>query len=712
MEQLEKELHKLIDDEDMANYIKEAAESSETIDDFKDVAIPIFMGLDGVVSSEEDANNLAEKFFHLRDQPDEQSSEKLDCTIKMSSLIDNDKSTSIDPFANERDNKARKQIEDSGDLDSIQEDKLNQSKNFGLDEENLEKIRKRHLEIDEKENAQFKKGMGFRRPEVRQPRPLILNPITVTIGPHILIENATLKLTPGNRYGLVGRNGLGKTTLMKYISSSLINGIPDDLLIIHVQQEAPISERTVLQSVLDVDVERTELLDRQNALLHGKNDDDDTHNELFQIEKRLQAIGAEDSESRAAMILTALGFSKEQLNQPLSLMSGGFRMRVSLAQALYISPDVLLLDEPTGHLDAPSVCWLEEYLTRSCGDQILLVVSHDRVFLDNVCTHIIHLKDKKLVTYKGNWTSFNEQFKTKVANLESKAEAQKRDIDHKMDFVRRLGVKAKTAAIAQARLKNIAKKEKIELIELDDEVKFEFKSTSQAAQENIIMLEDVTFGYVPNINIFEHLNFTLKRDSKIVVIGENGTGKSTFINLLIGRLKPNQGFYQMVSNLRIAFFSQHHVDQLDYKSTPLQYMLDLYKSQYQVQEIRGLLGKFGLTSDQILQPIQSLSGGQKTRIVLASCAMMHPHLFLLDEVTNNLDMDSIEALGQALKEYNGAIVAVTHDQAFANMIAKQIFICEGKNITEFNGTFQQYREKVKEEIKKKFFQQAGNKGLV
>lgn len=712
MEQFDKAIKELIDDEDMANYLKEVAESSETIDDFRDVAVPIIMGLDGVASSEEDATKLAESLFHLRDPPAEQSTDQLKCEIKMSSLIDNDQSASIDPFANERDSKAKKQVEDTGNTDTIEDDKLNQTKNFGLDEQNLEKIRKRHLELTEKENSQFKQDMGFRRPEIRQPHTLILNPINVHIGPHILIENASLKLTPGNRYGLVGRNGLGKTTLMKYIGSNLISGMPDDLLIIHVQQEAPISERTVLQSVLDVDLERTELLQRQSELLSEKNEDDDAHNELFQIEKRLQAIGAEDAESRAAMLLTALGFSKEQLNQPLSLMSGGFRMRVSLAQALYISPDVLLLDEPTGHLDAPSVCWLEEYLTKSCGDQILLVVSHDRVFLDNVCTHIIHLKDKKLVTYKGNWTSFNEQFKTKVANLESKAEAQKRDIDHKMDFVRRLGVKAKTAAIAQARLKNIAKKEKIELIELDDEVKFEFKSKSQAAQEKIIILEDVTFGYVPEKNIFENLNFTLERDSKIVVIGENGTGKSTFINLLIGKLKPDKGFYQMVSNLRVAHFSQHHVDQLDYKSTPLQFMLDQYKSQYQVQEIRGLLGKFGLTSDQILQPIQSLSGGQKTRIVLAYCAMMNPHLFLLDEVTNNLDMDSIEALGKALKEFNGAIVAVTHDQAFANMIAKQIFICKDKTITEFKGTFQQYRDKVKEEIKKKFFQQAGNKGIV
>lgn len=709
MERLEKELQQLIDDESMVDYLKEVAESSDSADEFKDVAIPIILDL-GVSSTEEEASALCEKLFYLKDPIEDKEVEEMQAPIKMSSLLQNHTPETFDPFAKDRDLKAREQIDEVGKVVSLEEQKALQSKNFGLDEKRIDQIRLQHLDAAERENAQFKQGMQFRRPEVRQHRSLTLGPIDVTIGPLILIENATLKLTPGNRYGLVGRNGLGKTTLMKYISSGLVKGIPHDSLVIHVQQEAPISERTVLQSVLDVDIERTELLEKQKELEHS--DSDDAHNELIHVNERLHAIGAQDAESRAAMILVALGFQQEQLSQPLSLMSGGFRMRVSLAQALYISPDVLLLDEPTGHLDAPSVCWLEEFLTRSCSDTILLVVSHDRVFLDNVCTHIVHLKDKKLQVYKGNWSSFHQQFENKCALLESKAEAQKRDIDHKMDFVRRLGVKSKTAQLAQSRLKNIAKMEKIELIEADEAVKFDFPMTTHAAQDKIIVLEDVTFGYVPEKNIFEHLNFTVKKDSKIVVIGANGTGKSTFINLLMGKLKPKSGFYQMVSNLRVAHFSQHHVDQLDYKSTPLQFMLSQYKSQYQIQEIRGVLGKFGMTSEQILQPIQSLSGGQKTRIVLAYCSMMNPHLLLVDEVTNNLDMDSIEALGEALAAYEGAIVAVTHDQAFANMIAKQIFICQNKTMIEFNGTFQQYRDQVKEQIRSQFFQKTENKGLV
>lgn len=709
MERLTDTLNELIDDESIADYLKEAAESSYTEEDFKSVAVPIIVGIDGIVSSEEDADELAGALFHMRDPPVVKPVEEMNTPIIMSALmVDGVK----DPFDEDKLAMARLAITEVGHVTALQDDITTKkySKNLKREEAEIEEIRKRRLASNEKENEQFKKGMGFRRPEVRQPRYLQLSPINVNIGPLTLIEDASLKLTPGNRYGLVGRNGLGKTTLMKYINSSLVKGVPDDLLIIHVEQEAPISERTVLQSVLDTDVERTELLEKLKELENS--DSPNISQQITAINDRLDVIGAREAEARASTILVALGFTNEQLNMPLSLMSGGFRMRVSLAQALYISPDVLLLDEPTGHLDAPSVCWLEEFLTKSCSGQILVVISHDRVFLDNVCTHIIHLKDKKLETYKGNWSSFHEQFEKRCALLESQAEAQKKEIDHKMDFVRRLGVKASTASMAQSRLKAINKMEKITPIKRDPPVRFDFSMSTIAAQEQLIVIEDGFFGYVPDRPIFEHLCFTVKRNTRAVIIGANGIGKSTLINLLMGNLKLDKGFYQIVSNLRIAHFSQHHVDQLDYKSTPLQYMLKQFKADHPIHEIRSQLGKFGINGEQSLQPIQSLSGGQKTRVVLAACAMMMPHVLMLDEVTNNLDMDSIEALGSALRRYQGAIVAVTHDQAFATMIANQIFICENKKIVEFNGSFQEYRDLVKSQIRDKFFASAGSKGIV
>ena len=701
MEKLRKELNNIIDDEGMVDYIIEAAEYSESVEDFKNVAIQILLDLDNVVSSEEEADKLAEKLFHLKEENENENEngngddEKMETPIKLNSLI-NKSDDEKDPFDYQREAMASKFT--------------SQDENSDIHSTKVQSIPKNHFDALNQENLQFKQNMGFRRPKNRHPQNLILDPINVIIGPVVLIEKGQLKLSPGNIYGLVGRNGLGKTTLMKYIAANLINGISDDQLVVHVQQEAPQSERSVLQSVLDIDLERTELLEKLK-LLEGSNDPE-SYNELAVVNQRLETIESDKAESRASTILSALGFSHEQLSQPLSSMSGGFRMRVSLAQALYIKPDVLLLDEPTGHLDAPSICWLEEFLNRTTQDQIVIVVSHDKVFLDNVCSHIIHLKDKKLEVYKGNWTSFHKQFESKVALLSSKAELQRRDIEHKMDFVRRLGVKAKTAALAQARLKNIAKMEKIEEIELDDAVRFDFPVKTEAAQPKIIELEDVSFSYVPGKPIFEHLNFQLMKDSRIVIIGANGMGKSTFIKLLMGNLKPTSGFHQIISNLRIAHFSQHHADQLDYTITPMQYLLNIYKQTVPPKELRGILGKFGLTSEQILQPIQALSGGQKSRVVLASIALMYPHLLLLDEVTNNLDMDSIEALGKALKEFKGAIVAITHDQSFANEIGGEIYICENKSFYKFDGTFQDYRNKVKEKIKKDFFQKTTNKEIV
>ncbi|KAH0790519.1 ABC transporter [Histomonas meleagridis] len=708
MERLTSALSELIEDESLSEYIKEVAEFSETEEDFVSVAAPMLLDIGGIVESEEDANELAADLFHLKDPPIEKPVEEMNTPIIMSALMQDN---AADPFDEERLAMARLSIQEVGHVPSFEDNIETKyyARNLKKEEATLDADCKRKLKQNEEENAQFKHGMGFRRPEVRHPRHLALTPINVSIGPLTLIEDASLTLSPGNRYGLVGRNGLGKTTLMKYINSSLVRGVPDDLLIIHVEQEAPISDKTVLQTVLETDIERTELLEELEKVT---NSDDADPQLITKINDRLASIGADEAVPRASMILTALGFSQEQLNSPLTNLSGGFRMRVSLAQALYISPDVLLLDEPTGHLDAPSVCWLEEFLTKSCDDQILVVISHDRVFLDNVCTHIIHLKDKTLEVYKGNYSSFAEQFENRCRLLEEQAEAQKKVIDHKMDFVRRLGVKAKTAQLAQSRLKAIEKMEIIKPIKRDPPIRFDFSMSSIAAQEQLIVMEDCSFAYVPEKPIFEHLNFIVKRDTRAVIVGPNGAGKTTLINLLMGKLKPQTGFYQMVGNLRVAHFSQHHVDQLDYKITPLQYMLSLYKTEHPIAEIRATLGRFGIGGAQSLQPIQSLSGGQKTRVVLASCAMMSPHILMLDEVTNNLDMDSIEALALALKRYTGAIIAITHDQHFANMIASEIYVCKDKTIQKFNGTFQQYRDMIKNEIRDKFFKGAGTKGIV
>ena len=711
VEVLVDQLTSIIPDESIVEYLAEVATSSETAEEFCDIAVPIILDLPDIADSEDDAKELCTALFHLK-KPEEEETPQIEMKqpIIMSSLLTE---YAEDPFLEDQLAMARLAVTEVGHVAGIDEDIHNKhyQKSLKKEEERMEKIRAERLAANDRENAQFKKGLGFRRPLVRQKRQLNLKGINVNIGPLTLIEDASLILAPGNRYGLVGRNGLGKTTFMKYINSSLLRGVPDDMLIIHVEQEAPISEKTVLRTVLDCDLERNEIIEKLKELENETTEE--AHQQIIELTQRFEEIGGPEAERRAATILVALGFSPEMLHQPLSSCSGGFRMRVSIAQALYIKPDVLMLDEPTGHLDAPSVCWLEEFLTTQCKDQTLLVISHDRVFLDNVCTHIIHLKDKHLEMYKGNYSEFEKQFEQRCQLLEAQSEQQKRDIEHKMDFVRRLGVKASTASMAQSRMKEIKKQEEkmVKPIKRDPPVHFEFSMTTEAAQKEIIILEEVHFEYNPQKVIFDHLCFTVCKDTRAVIIGANGIGKSTFINILLQTLKPQSGFFQVVSNLRIAHFSQHHVDQLNYRITPLQFMLNQYKDKYPLNAIRQHLGKFGVTGEMSLQPIQSLSGGQKTRVVLAACAMMQPHLMLLDEVTNNLDMDSINALGEALSRYRGAIVAVTHDQHFAEMIGAQIYICKDQKMIKFDGTFQEYRTKVKDEIRDRFFKSAAASGL-
>lgn len=711
MDVLTDQLSSIVQDESIVSYLVEVAGSTDSADEFCEIAVPMLLDIGNIAESEDDCKELCTALFHLKQtNPEKPPEMQVSQPIIMSSLMTE---YAEDPFQADALAVARLSLTEVGTVKALKDDVTTKvyQRNLRREEGIMERINEERLAANDRENAQFKKGLGFRRPLVRNPKHLNLKGINVSIGPHTLIEDSSLIISPGNRYGLVGRNGLGKTTFMKYVNSSLLRGVPDDMLIIHVEQEAPISERTVLQSVLDIDLERTELIEKMEKLQHETTDT--AHEEYVQCAERFEEIGGRDAESRASMILTALGFSDEMLHSPLSSCSGGFRMRVSIAEALYIKPDVLMLDEPTGHLDAPSVCWLEEFLTTQCKDQCLLVISHDRVFLDNVCTHIIHLKDKHLEMYKGNYSSFEQQFEQRCQLLEQQSIAMQKEIDHKMDFVRRLGAKASTASLAQSRMKEIKKQEAqmVTPIKRDPPVRFDFTMSTQAAQEEVIVCEDIHFEYNPNKVIFDHMSFTVKKKTHAVIIGANGIGKSTFINILLENLKPQSGWFQRVANLRVAHFSQHHVDQLDYRTTPLQFMLSQYKDKYSLNEIRQHLGKFGINGDMSLQPIQSLSGGQKTRVVLASCAMMNPHVMLLDEVTNNLDMDSIEALGAALQRYQGAIVAVTHDQHFAEMIEAQIFICKDQKMIQFDGSFAQYRAKAKNEIRDRFFKSAVSSGI-
>ncbi|EAX88876.1 ABC transporter family protein [Trichomonas vaginalis G3] len=698
MEALSNYLKKIISDESMADYICEVADSSETVDEFSEIAAPILSECLIDQKDEDEIQKLCVKLFNMKEDTQEnQEQEELEKPVVLSNLMNKQVkemtlTQSISKMSGPLEAAKMPELNIESDAKSIERARRKEEKR----KQNYQQDRLDYMEF---EKSQFKEGTTFRRPLNHHPHDIILREINISAGPMSLIEDAEMLLSPGNRYGLVGRNGMGKTTLMKHMNSNLLKGISDDMLIIHVEQEAPISEKSVIDAVLECDIERIELLEKLHKL---EQDHSGTIDELSAIQDRLNAIGSNSAYAKAHSILVSLGFSPEQIQGPLSLCSGGFRMRVSLAQALYIGPDVLMLDEPTGHLDAPSVCWLEEYLTTQCKDQILLTISHDRVFLDNVCTHIIHLKDKKLTTYRGNYSSFKTQFDNKVEELERKHANQQAAIEQKEDFVRRLRYKAWAAAQAQGRLKLIQKmqEEQVELIEKDPPVFFKFELTTEAAQDTIVTCENVKFSY-PGKPIFDDLSIEIKKNSRIIIIGANGSGKSTFIKILTGENKIQDGFFQTISNLRIGYFSQHHIDQMDYNDTPLQFMVNRHK-EFKVDALRGKLGEFGIGSDVALRPISSLSGGQKTKVVLASIAIINPHLIIMDEVTNNLDMDSIEALGQALGEYKGAIIAITHDQHFAELINGEIYVCENMDLKKFPGTFADFRSKIKSQIKAEF----------
>ncbi|KAI5506460.1 ATPase protein [Trichomonas vaginalis G3] len=671
----------LIKDEGAAEYLSEVLESAETAEEFAEIANPVIEGLDLGIS-EDEINSLSTKIFALKSPVEEEQQTTIETPIKMNELIGITK----------EEEKVEEKVEDQTPVTTSTTEVSTRTSE--------------RLKYDDIENSFFKKGIYFRHSLPHGPKDFVLLNLIIDIGPKVLIDEPSLNMAVGNRYGLVGRNGMGKTTFMRFINSRFIqqvalSSVPPDVSIVHVEQECPISNRTALQTVLDCDIERTELLEKlKDFETHPDNDP----NEVHRVMNRLSEIGAKTAESRAISFLTALGFDTNMINSPVKDLSGGFRMRVSLAQALYINPDVLLLDEPTGHLDAPSICWLEEYLTTQCSHMVLVVISHDRIFLDNVCTHIIHLKDKRLTVYKGNYSSFERQFAEKCHLLEVQAALQKKAIDHKMDYVRRLGARAAFAKMAKSRLTSIKKMNIIRTISADEEINFFFPTGTIASTEEIIKLNNVFFQYNPSKVIFENLNITINRDSRIVVIGGNGAGKSTFIKLLTGKLSPNKGEVDRATNLRIAYFNQHHVDQLDYRTSPLDYMKSKFEGQYTRENIMEQLSKFGIRGDSFYQPIQSLSGGQKTRVVLAECALLRPHLLLLDEVTNNLDMDSIHALGEGLCVYDGAIVAVSHDQHFAELLDAQIYVCEKKNIIKYNGSFADYRAEVKDYIRETYFQ--------
>lgn len=515
-----------------------------------------------------------------------------------------------------------------------------------------------------------------------------------------LFVNATLHITNSRRYGLVGPNGHGKTTLLKHISERALN-IPSNIDILYCEQEVVADQTKSIDAVVSSDKRRAALLEEEKKLLTASQKGNvENLDRLNAIYEELRAIGADAAESKARRILAGLGFTKTMMEKQTKDLSGGWRMRVSLARALFLEPTLLLLDEPTNHLDLNAVIWLDNYLQG--WKKTLLVVSHDQSFLDNVCTDIIHLDQQKLFYYRGNYGAFKKMLVQKRKEQLKEYEKQEKRIKE----MKASGKSSKQAeskqkeALTRKQQKNKAKQnifaeddKPTELLQKPKDyiVKFSFPNPAPL-NPPILGAHGVSFKYEHSEWIFKDLDFGIDMTSRVAIVGPNGVGKSTFLKLLKEELEPIKGEVRKNHRLRIGKYDQHSADQLNLDETPAEYLQRLFNLGY--QDARKMLGRFGLSSHAHTIPNRDLSGGQKARVALAELTCRAPDVVILDEPTNNLDIESIDALGDAINEYEGGVIIVSHDERLIRETDCQLWVIEDNTINEIEGDFDDYRREL------------------
>ena len=524
-------------------------------------------------------------------------------------------------------------------------------------------------------------------------------------GTQELISDGTLKLVNGTKYGLVGRNGAGKSTLLRAISEGTIP-IPSHLHVIHVEQEASPDARSALQTVLDTDKERTYLLKLEQKMLEEELDTVDGI-DLNEVYERLDEISSDDAEARAGGILGGLGFDAAEQQKATQDFSGGWRMRIALASALFMKPDLLLLDEPTNHLDVHALTWLEEFLRR--WEKTVVIVSHDRGFLNECTTATAFLHHKKLRYYGGSYDTFLKVRADNRANEESTAKTQANRANHLKKFIQRFGQgHAKMVKQAQCRMKMLARlqEERVEVDTDDPYLRINFPSASRLPPP-LVSVMGVSFGYEGYDTLYEDLDFGLDMDSRVAIVGPNGAGKSTFLKLVEGEILPTKGWINRNTRLRLARFSQHHLETMDAENDSVNHMKRL-DEEMPLEEARAYLGRFGLSGELATKPIKFLSGGQKSRLAFAELAWRQPHILLLDEPTNHLDLETIESLAMALNNFEGGVVLVSHDERLISLVVDEIWcVTKGDmkcnppkpgHVKVFNGSFEEYKAKLRREF--------------
>ncbi len=516
---------------------------------------------------------------------------------------------------------------------------------------------------------------------------LTIDTITLRLGGHLVLDRATASLPPKAHVGLVGRNGAGKSTLLKIIAGEHEPDegsveTPSGTRIGYVAQEAPGGKATPYETVLAAAEERAELLTEAE---HAH----DPHR-IGEIHERLNAIDAHGAPARASRILAGLGFPEESQHQPLDSFSGGWRMRVALAALLFSEPDLLLLDEPSNHLDLEAAVWLESFLKSYRGS--LVVVSHERDLLNNVADFILHVERGGLTLYRGNYDSFARQRTERAAQTEALRGKQEAKAKKLQAYVDRWRYKAHTARQAQSRLKALAAMQPIAALVQDASVVFDFPSPKEL-KPPLVVLDEVAVGYVPGAPVLSRLNLRIDPDDRVALVGRNGNGKTTLARLLAGQLAPEAGASVASSKLRVGYFAQHQIEELVADETPLQHMQSLLPSA-SPGAVRGQLGRFGFSGDKANVPVRQLSGGERARLSLALITREAPHILILDEPTNHLDVEARDALVEALAEFGGAVVVVSHDRHLLGLIADRLLLIDGGTATEFDGTLDDYRDTI------------------
>ena len=512
---------------------------------------------------------------------------------------------------------------------------------------------------------------------------LTINGITVRLGGRDILSGATVAIPPRAKVGLIGRNGAGKSTLVKAIIGEIEPDegsveMPRRTKLGYIAQEAPNGVKSPFETVLESDVERAELLAESEVCTDP--------DRLGDVHERLLAIDAYSAPSRAARILIGLGFDEEMQARPLDSFSGGWKMRVALASLLFSAPDVMLLDEPSNHLDLEATLWLENFLKSYPGT--LIVISHERDLLNNVVDHIVHLHAGKLTLYPGGYDSFERQRNERLAQQAAARAAQEAQAGRLKDYIARNSARASTAKQAQSRAKMLAKMQPIAAMIEDPSLSFDFPDPEEL-RPPLITLDLASVGYTPGVPILSRLNLRIDPDDRIALLGRNGNGKTTLARLIAAQLAPMDGQMQATGKMQVGYFTQYQVEELAGASTPLELMTRAMDGK-SPGAVRAQLGRFGFSGQRATSQVGTLSGGERARLALALVTRDAPHMLVLDEPTNHLDIDAREALVQALNTYQGAVILISHDRHMVELVADRLVLVDGGTAKPYDGDIENY----------------------